>query len=352
MVINFVKNGVVPQVFSRLPFGLLQKLSGAIPLIPYYHLVSDDEVPHVKHLYQFKNVRQFRRDLDTFLRFYQPTDLCDLVSSLRTHRWLPKNSFLLTFDDGFREQYDVVAPILWEKGITATFFVIGAFLDNMGMAYKNKVSLLVEQLAHVRTNTHSKQLLRILADWGIRGTNLRTALLSVDYAKKDVLDAIATVLGYDFTAYLRKFQPYLTSEQVCKLIGMGFTIGAHSVDHPQYSLIPFEEQLHQTRASVRFLRERFSLGYGAFAFPHGYDNISIQFFKQIFADGEVDASFGNFALRGSVPFWHFRRFSMEKTLAPAERTIGRYYAQALYDFVLGRRVSDKVNSVPDSHGSP
>jgi peptidoglycan/xylan/chitin deacetylase (PgdA/CDA1 family) len=31
---------------------------------------------------------------------------------------------VLTFDDGFRENYDVIATILKEKGITATFFRI------------------------------------------------------------------------------------------------------------------------------------------------------------------------------------------------------------------------------------
>jgi peptidoglycan/xylan/chitin deacetylase (PgdA/CDA1 family) len=340
MLINLVKDGILPAVFARLPFSILQKLTGVIPLIPYYHGVSDDEIPHVKHLYQFKNVRQFKRDLDSFMRFYQVIDLRDWISSRNTRRQLPRNSLLLTFDDGFREQYDVVAPILWEKGISATFFIITACLDNKRMSYENKVSLLIEHLAQSGTETHSRQLRELLADWGIKGTNLRTALLSVDYAKKDVLDALATILDYDFTAYLMKSRPYLTSEQVHKLIGMGFTIGAHSVDHPKYSLIPFQEQLNQTFTSIRFLRERFSLDYGAFAFPHGDDNLPDRFFHQIFADGNVDVSFGNVGLLRDVHPWHFPRLPMEKTSATAERVIGRYYAKSLYDLVAGRRDVD------------
>jgi peptidoglycan/xylan/chitin deacetylase (PgdA/CDA1 family) len=341
MVINSVKNGVVPAVFARIPFGLLQKLTGAVPLIPYYHGVSDDEVPHVKHLYQFKNLSQFRRDLETFLKFYQVIDLRDLVCSLRSGQPLPRNSLLLQFDDGFREVYDVVAPILWEKGVPATFFIISEFLDNMGMACANKASLLIEHLARIGRDARNKPVLEILADSRIKGTNLRTALLSIDYAKKDILDRIASAVEFDFKAYLLKSQPYLTSQQVHKLIDMGFTIGAHSMDHPQYSGIPFQEQVQQTRKSIRSLRERFSLEYGAFAFPNGDDNMSDQFFKQIFEEGNVDVSFGNVGLLRDVHPRHLPRLPMEKQSAPPVRIIGRYYAKGLYDLVVGRRFVDR-----------
>ena len=338
----------MPAVFARVPFGLLQKLTGVVPLIPYYHGVSDEEVPHVRHLYQFKNVKQFVRDLEAFLKFYRVIDLRDLVSNLRTGRPLPRNSLLLHFDDGFREVYDVVAPILWEKGVSASFFLISAFLDNMGMSYSNKVSLLIEQLTEVGAKAYDKQLSEILADWEISGTSVRSALLSVDYAKRGVLDEIAGILDCDFTAYLFKSRPYLTSEQVHKLIAMGFTIGAHSMDHPKYSQIPFQEQIHQTRMSIRFLRGRFSLDYGAFAFPNGDDNLSDEFFRQVFADGDLNASFGNVGLARDVHPRHFPRFPMEKQLLPPERIIGRYYAKGLYDLIKGGRLIDRKKRVWES----
>jgi peptidoglycan/xylan/chitin deacetylase (PgdA/CDA1 family) len=244
---------------------------------------------------------------------------------------------LLQFDDGLREVYDVVAPILWEKGVTATFFLVGGLLDNKELAYSNKVSIILEHLGQVGMKSHSEQLLNILGDWGYRGTNIRKALLSLDHTKKDAVDAIANVVGCDFTAYLLKVQPYLTSEQVCKLIGMGFTIGAHSMDHSRYSLIPLQEQLYQTRTSIHYVRERFSLDYGAFAFPNGDDNVSDHFFRIIFADGNVDVSFGNIGKRRDVHPRHFPRLSIENASAVAERVIGRYYAAALYDLAVTRR---------------
>jgi peptidoglycan/xylan/chitin deacetylase (PgdA/CDA1 family) len=283
-------------------------------------------------------VRQFRRDIDAFLKFYDAMDLRDFVSRLRADRPIPKNSLLLSFDDGYREHYDVVAPILLEKGVTATFFLIAEFLDNRGMAHSNKASLLIDRLERAGADTPNKDIFAILADRGIRDTNLKSALRSVPYCKRDVLDQVAHALDYDFAAYLQKVQPYLTSEQVKKLMDMGFTVGAHSLDHPQYSLISHDEQLRQTFASVRFVRERFGLDYGAFVFPNGDDDSSDEFFAEIFAGGVIDVSFGGVGLKKNIPPRHFARLTMDNQPGSPQGVIGRYYAKSLYDLGTGRRL--------------
>jgi peptidoglycan/xylan/chitin deacetylase (PgdA/CDA1 family) len=349
MVLNFIKNYALPAVFARLPFGLLQRVTAMTPLIPYYHGVSDEPVPHVDQIYQFKTVKQFEDDLETFLKFYQPIGLKELLSGLNNGNAIPQNSFLLTFDDGFREVHEIIAPLLLKKGVTATFFLISACLDNKEVAYSNKASLLLEHLKTTGEERRHKELLEILADYGITNPNLKTALLSVDYARREVLDVIAGVLGYDFSSYLRKCRPHLTTEQVRKLIEMGFTIGAHSIDHPQYSRIPLSEQLHQTHTSNRLVRERFGLDYGAFAFPNGDDTLSNEFFDGIFQDGGVDVSFGNAGALKRIPRRHFPRLPMEKETASGDKVIGRFYAKAIYDITLRRRIADR-SKIPGYSG--
>ena len=72
--------------------------------------------------------------------------LLDVIAWVRGETILPPNSFLLTFDDGFREIYDIIAPILLDKGIPATFFISSGFLDNRELCYQHKASLLVEKV--------------------------------------------------------------------------------------------------------------------------------------------------------------------------------------------------------------
>jgi len=337
MARNIIKNRLAAQVFSRLPDRFLKKMARVNPLVAYYHIVSDDDVPHVKHLYPIRSVDQFRKDIDTFLSLYRPISLHELLESIRGERALPGNSFLLTFDDGFREIYEVIAPILSSKGVPATFFLCSAFLDNLEMAHHNKISLLLEHLARRKTEIPRKMIADVLLQRGIESQDLRRSLLSIDYCNRDAVDKIAEIVGYDFRWYLSAARPYVTSGEVRELIDRGFSIGAHSIDHPSYSALSLQEQFYQTQTSVRFMRDRFLLPYGAFAFPHGdCGGVPERLFREIFANGAVDVSFGTRGMLEDAMPRHFQRFSMEYDSAPTKKVLGRHYARSFFKGLIER----------------
>jgi peptidoglycan/xylan/chitin deacetylase (PgdA/CDA1 family) len=128
-------------------------------------------------------------------------------------------------------------------------------------------------------------------------------------------------MNLDFGDYLLANRPYLASEQINRLIDKGFAIGAHSIDHPVYSSLSLEDQLHQTIESVRRVREIFHLRYGAFAFPFSDHNISKAFFAKLSNSGFVDLSFGTAGLVDDDVPNHLQRFSLEKPAVSASRIL-------------------------------
>jgi peptidoglycan/xylan/chitin deacetylase (PgdA/CDA1 family) len=341
MMVNLAKNTVVPAVFARLPRSLLLKLAGVNPAVVYYHVVSDEAVAHVKHLYRFRNVAEFKDDLDTFARMYRPISLAELLEAVKEGKALPTNAVLVTFDDGFREVYDVAAPILQAKGIPAVFFLATAFLDNRGMAHHNKISLLIERLAELGAKAPHKEISQRLDQAGVSASNLCARLLSLEYGQSKLVDEVAALLDYDLSAYLCKNRPYLTSSQVRDLLARGFAVGAHSVDHPLYSALPLEAQIAQTVESVQALRRSFALNYSAFAFPHGDRGVASEFFERMFGQGDLDISFGSAGLvRESFPR-HFQRFTVEYAAGRAEYSVGRAYARSIYRRALGHQIVER-----------
>src|SRR5262249_20730526 len=154
----------------------------------YYHLISDAEVRHVRHLYPYKSTNEFKADLDFFLRRYSPIALSDLLDSLRHQRSLPPKSVLLTFDDGFREVSDIVAPILRAKGIAATFFVNTAFVDNHEMCYLNKASLLIDEIERRGSGSATERLRQALRSRGLSFGSPAAAILSIRYQQRQLID--------------------------------------------------------------------------------------------------------------------------------------------------------------------
>ena len=99
-----------------------------VPLIvPYHHTVSDVNLPHIRHLYAYKNEREFESDVAFFTKHFTPVSVDDLLNS---NGKTLKRSFLLTFDDGCREVYDIILPILEKYNVKGVFFLNSAFLDN------------------------------------------------------------------------------------------------------------------------------------------------------------------------------------------------------------------------------
>ena len=329
MSLNELKHWSMSSVSAVLPLRVWRRLLGDSLLVPYYHMVADHAVPHVKHLYRFRTVAEFKHDLDFFLAHYEPVALVDLLQHLDGNRSLPKRCFLLTFDDGFREMHDVVAPILKEKGVPAIFFLSTGFIDNSDMAHHCKLSLLLEQLSKTPSAGLREEVQDLLARNRVEGGNFESQLVSIRYTQRHLVNEIASLCEYDFGRYLAAHQPYLNSDQIRSLLKQGFSIGAHSVDHPLYADLPFEEQTRQTVESIRFLAEHFELDHRAFAFPHSDAGVGEKFFTEMRIKQQLEVSFGTAGMRRHLFPRNLERFSMENSSLPAAQIVRLNYVRGL-----------------------
>jgi peptidoglycan/xylan/chitin deacetylase (PgdA/CDA1 family) len=280
---------------SLLPTGILKRVAPAGSLLPYHHLVSDEDVLHVKHLYSYKRIRPFEADLDHLLKHFRPVSVEEIAGAVLSGRKTPAGAFLLTFDDGFREVYDIIAPILLARGIPAVFFVNPAFLDNRNLFYRGKISLLIEEVVRRKGEPG---LLKECADClgggiGALPEEVIARLRRVTNLDQGLLDVLAIRLELSWEEYLAKQRPFLTVAQACELRDKGFTIGAHSWDHPYYDLISVEEGIRQTLDSMEFVNKEFLPAHRLFSFPHSDAKLPQSFFDRLIVEGApVELYFG------------------------------------------------------------
>lgn len=253
---------------SLFPVGMVKKIVRPGTLFPYHHLVDDEDVLHVKHLYTYKNKRQFQDDLDHLLKHLRPVTVDEVAGAVVSGRPLPRNAFLLTFDDGFRQVYDTIAPILLGKGVPAVFFVNPAFLDNRLLFYRCKISLVIEAILMQQNKPGLLQAIAAVLQVGGGREELIRAIRNIDNTNRDLLDRLGALLELSYEDYLRQVRPFMTGDQVKELSDKGFVIGAHSWDHPYYGLIPPAEQQRQTLESMRFVQQHYAPPYTLFSFPH------------------------------------------------------------------------------------
>jgi len=283
-------------------------------IFPFYHSVSDNELRHLKHLYNVKSQKAFRKDIDFFLKYYKPLEVDDIVNAIENDKPI-KNGFLLTFDDGFREIYDIVVPILKEKGVPAVFFLNTAFIDNKELFFRCKASLLIDSVQSMTFNEiQQKKICATVGKDVFSKELLIKHIKSVGYNSKSILDDLAKIFDYNFEAYLANERPYLTEEQIRSIIHDGFLVGSHSVDHPRFDQLELVDQMKQVNNSLNYLNEKFQLKYKLFSFPFTDEGISTSFFRTIYNDQNriTDLSFGTAGIKSDTITRNIQRIPMEK----------------------------------------
>lgn len=324
---------------SALDMEWLKKRSPIGVIAPFYHLVSDEPVPHIDKLYPYQNSRQFEANLDELLRHFQPLGLDDIIRQQQTGRPFEKKGFLISFDDGLRQVYEVAAPILLRKGVPAALFLNPAFVDNKDIFYNFKKGLILDRLDNDRTP--EKFLPSAAVPFGRKFDTvpqLRAAIRSVNYLGKQLMDALGPVFNLDFEAFRREQQPFMSTPQIKDLIAKGFGVGSHSLDHPLYSLLPPDEQLRHTRESTDWVVGTFSLPYKVFAFPHVDTGVRNDFFRQLTdpQHPELDLILGNSTGMQERHPRVLHRFIGENPAIPAATMVKSVLAYSALRSALGR----------------
>ncbi len=309
----------------------LIKRSGVKIIFPFYHNICEEEVIHIKHLYPCKNKSSFIQDLDFLLKYYKPLSIDDFHEK----NYDPaQNYFVLSFDDGLREMYSVVRPILKQKGIPAIFFLNSAFVDNKDLFYRYKVSIIINYLSDVDKRLAISKVLKI-DNSDIK--NLTKQLLSLTYADQNIIDEISREAQIGFVRYLKKVSPYMTSDEIKQLIVEGFQIGGHSYDHPLYKSISAESQIEQTKKSFIFIEDNFSVKRKYFAFPFSAEGADQGAVEHILTKLKMDMLLGTSGLKNPLDSKIIERIPMEVGKFSAEQIIKNEYSWFLLKRLLGKK---------------
>lgn len=334
----------ISNVFGVIPLSVFTSVTKQKIIFPFYHLVSDKDVIHIKHLYKIRSERSFIHDLEFFLKHYKAIGYQEYKQCLSKGS-LSQNCFLLSFDDGLTEFHDIIAPILIKKGIPAVCFLNSGFIDNGDLFFRYKASILIEILRKGKISNHTGNAIK---KW-FQQKNLLydtyfNSLLSITYAGRTYLDELADLIGYSFEEYLHTNKPYMTKIQINDLIKQGFEFGAHSIDHPQYADITVNEQLIQTKKSIETITAEFNLDYRLFSFPFTDDKVSRKFFNKVFDKNYAIAemTFGCAGLKQDTCKKNIQRIPVEIDTFSAKEVVYGEYLYYTLKAILNKNLIQRI----------
>jgi peptidoglycan/xylan/chitin deacetylase (PgdA/CDA1 family) len=262
--------------------GSLADTAGASSVVIGYHRVVEDFRSAARSAIpaMFTSSRMLEDQLDWIGRRYRFVSLDELGRELDRGGAPRRPLAAVTFDDGYRDVYDVALPVLVRKGIPAAVFVVTDLVGTGQIQVHDRLYALLR---------------RAIARWPDPGAAFRALLLDLDLSLPGLdLDKLAGDPRLAVATFLRSLsrcevdrlaagiedavgadrstgtgnEP-LTWEMLADMIQKGVIVGSHTRSHAWLTQESPNEVLAEARGSREEIERRLGVVVEHFAYPDG-----------------------------------------------------------------------------------
>lgn len=258
------------KVLGKLGTPLMGRyLAGRSIVVLCYHRVVDDVGRGMFPELNSARPLDFRAQLDLISDKHEFISETQLLSFMEGNGSLPDRPVLLTFDDGYLDNYENVFPILSERGIPATFFVATQHMDTQTLLWWDRACVLFNatslDAADLPVLGHrvltSDGTLVVAREW------IEAAKLLPDEERLASLDALAGALSVP--APTQESRVSMNWDQARKMAAGGMSFGGHTHTHPILSRMEDTPARSDIATGVARIRDELGSEVVSFAYPNG-----------------------------------------------------------------------------------
>lgn len=248
---------------------LASQLGGPGVAIIMYHSVMNDPLSAQAILGDIIHSREiFCRQMEMIAREFHAVSLNDVVLFLRREKPLPAKAVVVTFDDGYADNYVAAKDILDPLGIPATFYVTVDCIDRNQPPWPSllryafltsKIDSWTDPEGQVCTLSSTEQRVQAFCHAAESCSKLSGAL------QDDFVRLIYRQLETEPLCDSPRLM--LTWEEMREMQRTGHTIGSHTMTHPNMAHIAEDEARRELVASKQRLEQELAAPVVHFAYP-------------------------------------------------------------------------------------
>jgi peptidoglycan/xylan/chitin deacetylase (PgdA/CDA1 family) len=239
-------------------------------LILNYHRIGDRRHSLLDRNLWSATDEDFDRQIATIAKNFDVIGLDDLEDALqRPHG----RSVMVTFDDGYRDNYTNAFPILKSHGVPATFFITTGFLDIPKVPWWDEIAWMVRTSRLAALGANSWTSTAVVFDDVDRELAI-DRLLSVykglpDEVTEDYLGFLGEALRTGRCPAHIAHELWMTWDMIREMRRDGMNFGGHTVTHPILANQPSDQQDWEIGECQRRLVEELGEPIDAFSYPVG-----------------------------------------------------------------------------------
>lgn len=205
------------------------------------------------------------RWLKCHTRILSEKELIDVLDSGRPPAGL---CTMVTFDDGYLDNYTLAWPVLRTHEVPAVFFIPTRLISERQLGWWDLISYLVKQT--------TKDSIRYNGDvFDLSDRRLVTAVfkqkMTLDKQEhtRDLVPRLSEACAVDLPDAAAQAAELMSWEQIREVAGTLITIGSHSHSHAALATIPAEQQRQELAQSKRILETELKTEVRSVAYPVG-----------------------------------------------------------------------------------
>ena len=256
----------------RYKFWLARQQLKPKAAILMFHRIID--LPHDP--YQIAvSPENFEQQMALIKRDYYPISLLELVEGLKKNK-IPRKAIVVTFDDGYFDNYTNALPIMEAAEIPWTLFATTDLIGSQCEAWWDELSHIMIAAENVPTQltlnvmgkSHTWDMTtaqsRQSACFGVHSLLLPLTVQEREHAVQQLFEW-ATI-----ERNLRTNYRMMTLTQFAEVAQSKFVdLGGHTHSHPYLSSLSRDEQFREIAHSRQLLQEKYNQNISTFAYPFG-----------------------------------------------------------------------------------
>ena len=258
----------------------INQLSKSKLAIYLFHGVIKKNVKEIRN-YTNKHITsdKFEYLLEELKKKGKCLSLREIASHINNNKRFPEYSYAITFDDGFKNNYNVAIPILKKYKTNATFFISSDFIENNTMSWIDSIEYCLEKsdiknikipgLPKKINIIGSKQKIKILKHLRryIKSNkrSVNTDILIKNFYKNSNLKYIKLTSNDILDQKLNwKEVRKINSDKL-------FDIGGHSHNHLSFGFLSKKETEFQIKKSIKLIRKHTGILVDLYSYPEGQE---------------------------------------------------------------------------------
>ena len=301
----------------RLSLGLPQRSS---LLVINYHRIGDAAATPYDPAIFSATAAEFRAQVEFIARHLRPLSLPQALDWVQdggaSGRWSGCRT-LITFDDGYLDNYDIACPILSQVGIPAAFFLPTSMVGSSEVPWWDVIAYIIKN-ARQRSFT-----LRYPAErrFDLEGEGPSATIRNVLNLYKEPVMLDADRFINELEVACRSQRPstdpanrlFVNWDEVRRMVKGGMAVGSHSHSHRLLGRLYEHEQLAEMVRARALLREQAGVEADTIAYPVGLRNSFTEITKATALQAGYRAGFsyyGGINRRGKVDRYDLRRIGV------------------------------------------